>query len=72
VRPTVYVTGEYSPRLSGYRPNKGTWGAAIEKRAGGHTFQMNFTNSFGTTFGQIARGGNPHDVYLGFNLTRKF
>lgn len=72
VRPTVYVTGEFSPRVSGYRPNKGTWGAAIEKRAGGHTFQMNFTNSFGTTFGQIARGGNPHDVYLGFNLTRKF
>lgn len=72
VRPTVYVTGEYAPRVSGYRPNKGTWGAAIEKRAGGHTFQMNFTNSFGTTFGQIARGGNPHDVYLGFNLTRKF
>ncbi len=72
VRPTVYVTGEYSPRVSGYRPNRGTWGAAIEKRAGGHTFQMNFTNSFGTTFGQIARGGSPHDVYLGFNLTRKF
>jgi hypothetical protein len=72
IRPTVYVTGEYSPRVSGYRPNKGTWGAAVEKRVGGHTFQMNFTNSFGTTFGQIARGGNPHDVYLGFNLTRKF
>jgi hypothetical protein len=72
VRPTVYVTAEYSPRVSGYRPNRGTWGAAVEKRAGGHTFQMNFTNSFGTTFGQVARGGSPHDVYLGFNLTRKF
>ena len=72
VRPTVYVTAEYSPRVSGYRPNRGAWGAAVEKRAGGHTFQMNFTNSFGTTFGQIARGGSPHDVYLGFNLTRKF
>jgi hypothetical protein len=58
--------------VSGYRPNNGTWGAAIEKRSGGHIFQVNFTNSFGTTYGQIARGGNPHDVYLGFNLVRRF
>ena len=34
--------------------------------------QLNLTNSFGTTLGQIARGGSPHDVYLGFNITRKF
>lgn len=69
---TCYVTGEYTPRLSGYDPNASTWGVAVEKRTGGHTFQMNFTNSFGTTLGQLARGGNPHDVYLGFNITRKF
>ena len=50
----------------------GSWGLAIEKRTGGHTLQLNFTNSFGTTLGQIARGGSPHDVYLGFNITRKF
>ena len=31
--------------------------------------QLNFTNNFGTTPGQIARGGSPHDVYLGFNIT---
>jgi len=67
-----YITGEYTPRLSGYDPNASTWGLAIEKRTGGHTFQINFTNSFGTTFGQLARGGSPHDVYLGFNITRKF
>ena len=34
--------------------------------------QLNFTNSFGTTFGEIARGGSPHDIYLGFNLIRRF
>jgi hypothetical protein len=34
--------------------------------------QLNFTNSFGTTFGQLARGGSEHDIYLGFNITRKF
>lgn len=69
---TGYITGEYTPRLGGYDPNASTWGVAIEKRIGGHTLQLNFTNSFGTTFGQLARGGNPHDVYLGFNLTRRF
>ena len=53
---------------------RGIWGVAVEKRTkgGGHTLQLNFTNSFGTTFGQIARGGDTHNVYLGFNITRKF
>ena len=41
-------------------------------RRAGHTLQLNFTNAFGTTLGQIARGGSPHDVYLGFNLVRRF
>ena len=67
-----YVVAEFTPRLGGYDPNKGVWGVAIEKRTGGHTLQLNITNSFGTTLGQIARGGSPHDVYLGFNITRKF
>jgi Membrane bound beta barrel domain (DUF5777) len=67
-----YLVGEYSPRISGYDPNKAVWGVAIEKHTGGHTLQLNFTNAFGTTLGQLARGGNAHDVYLGFNITRKF
>jgi hypothetical protein len=69
---TGYIAGEYTPRLHGYDPNRGEWGVAIEKRTGGHTLQLNFTNSFGTTLGQLARGGSPHDVYLGFNITRRF
>jgi hypothetical protein len=69
---TGYVVAEYTPRLAGYDPNKGVWGFAVEKRTGGHTLQLNITNSFGTTLGQLARGGSPHDVYLGFNITRKF
>ncbi len=69
---TGYLVGEYSPRIAGYDPNRGVWGVGIEKRTGGHTLQLNVTNSFGTTPGQIARGGSPHDVYLGFNITRKF
>jgi hypothetical protein len=67
-----YITGEYTPRLHGYNPNRGEWGVGIEKRTHGHTLQLNLTNSFGTTFGQLARGGSPHDVYLGFNITRRF
>jgi hypothetical protein len=72
VRPTVYLVGEFIPRL-GYEPNvnHGTFG--IEKRAGGHVFQLNFSNGFGTTMGQLARGGtDSDDWYLGFNISRKF
>lgn len=73
VRPTVYLVGEVIPRVGGYDPgvSHGTFG--IEKRAGGHTFQLNFSNGFGTTMGQLARGGlNNDDWYFGFNISRKF
>jgi hypothetical protein len=72
IRPTVYIVGEFIPRV-GYEPgvNHGTFG--IEKRAGGHVFQLNFSNGFGTTMGQIARGGTASDDwYLGFSISRKF
>jgi hypothetical protein len=72
VRPTVYLVGEFIPR-SGNAPgvNHGTFG--IEKVAGGHTFQLNFSNGFGTTMGQLARGGTASDDwYLGFHISRKF
>ena len=72
VRSTVYVVAEMAPRVSGYRPGKAAYGFAIEKRVGGHMFQVNFNNGQGTTFGQIARGGVPETLYLGFNLARKF
>ena len=71
-RPTVYVVAEVSPRLAGYAPGKAQYGFAIEKRAGGHVFQLNVTNGTGTTFAQIARGGQPDNLGLGFNLSRKF
>lgn len=73
IRPTVYLVGEIVPRVAGYDPGvtHGTFG--IEKRAGGHMFQLNFSNSFGSTIGQLARGGlNNDDWYLGFNISRKF
>ncbi|HJR61429.1 MAG TPA: DUF5777 family beta-barrel protein [Vicinamibacterales bacterium] len=72
VSSTVYLVAEAAPRAGGYRPDKAAYGFAIEKRAGGHLFQLNVNNGQGTTFGQIARGGLPDSLYLGFNLARKF
>jgi hypothetical protein len=72
VRPTVYVVGEAAPR-SGYKPGTTHASFGVEKRAGGHTFQLNFSNAFGTTLAQIARGGPvENDWFLGFNISRKF
>ena len=67
----VYGVAELSPRVSGYDPGKTQVGFGLEKRAGGHSFQLNVGNGFGTTFAQIARGGTD-DWYLGFNISRKF
>jgi hypothetical protein len=69
---SVYVVAEVAPRAAGYRPDKAAYGFAIEKRAGGHLFQLNINNGQGTTFGQLARGGFSDSLYLGFNLARKF
>ena len=72
----IWVTaraGEIAPRAAGYKPGVNHASFAIEKRAGGHLFQLNFSNAIGTTMGQIARGGaNNDDWYMGFNISRKF
>jgi Membrane bound beta barrel domain (DUF5777) len=72
VSATVYFVGEVAPRAGGYSPDEPAYGFAIEKRAGGHLFQLNVGNGQGTTFGQLARGGFTDSLYLGFNLARKF
>jgi uncharacterized beta barrel domain-containing protein DUF5777 len=72
IRPTVYLVGEIIPRI-GHDPGvtHGTFG--IEKRAGGHVFQFNFSNNIGTTMAQLARGGADNDDwYIGFSISRKF
>jgi len=72
VSSTVYLVGEVAPRAAGYSPDKAAYGFAIEKRAGGHLFQLNVNNGQGTTFGQLARGGFSNSLFLGFNRARKF
>jgi hypothetical protein len=70
--PTVYIVAEAAPRVAGYSPDEPAFGFGVEKRAGGHMFQLNFGNGQGTTFGQAARGGFPGALFMGFNLARKF
>lgn len=69
---TVSVSFEASPRLGGYTPDVAVWAAGIEKLTRGHVLQLNFGNSFSTTPGMIARGGVRNEVFMGFNLSRKF
>jgi Membrane bound beta barrel domain (DUF5777) len=72
-RSRTYVVGEVAPRVAGSDPGVDHVSVAIEKRAGGHVFQLTLTNDLGTTLGQVARGGPRRgDWFLGFNLTRKF
>jgi hypothetical protein len=73
VRPTVYLLAEFTPRVAGYAPGDGLGSFGIEKRVGGHAFQLNFSNGFGTTMGQVARGSvGDNDWFIGFNISRKF
>jgi hypothetical protein len=72
LRPRLYVVAEMAPRF-GYEPGIIYGSFAIEMRAGGHSFQINFSDGFGTTMAQMARGGfDTDDWYLGFNISRKF
>lgn len=73
VRPSVYVVAEFVPRLSGNSTGTHTGSVGVEKRAGGHVFQLNVSNSLGTTPGQLAEGGlSSEQWFLGFNISRKF
>ena len=72
VLPTLYFVGEIMPR-AGYSPGVNQMSIAVEKRVGGHSFQINFSNGFQITPGQVTRGGTSNDDwYLGFNISRKF
>lgn len=69
---TVYVVGEIVPRVAGYRPGTTLASFGLEKRVGGHAFQVNVSNGFGSTVAQMARGGVEDAWFIGFNINRKF
>ena len=72
VRPTVYLVGEFVPRVAGFDSGDDHVTFGVEKNLGGHSFQVNFSNSLGSTLGQIAQGATKGDWFIGFNITRKF
>lgn len=73
IRPSVYLLVEGAPRIAGFRPGVDHASFGIEKRMGGHLFQLNVSNGHGTTMGQLARGGpEAVDWFLGFTISRKF
>lgn len=73
LRRNTYVTVEGSPRIASYAPGTALVSFGLEQRAGGHVFQLTFSNGLGTTLAQVARGGTAKDDwYIGFNLSRKF
>jgi uncharacterized beta barrel domain-containing protein DUF5777 len=73
LRPSWYAVAEYVPRLAGYDPGSNHISFGVEGRAGGHLFQINFSNDFATTYGQLAQGAlNYDDWFIGFNISRKF
>jgi hypothetical protein len=70
---STYVVFEAAPQVAGYSEGIDHVSVGIERRAGGHVFQFTVANALGTTYRQIARGGQQSgDWYVGFNLSRKF
>ena len=68
-----YVVAEFAPRLGGYDGGSPLIMVGLERRMGGHMFQLNVSNGFGTTLTQVGHGGPRQDHWhLGFNITRKF
>jgi hypothetical protein len=71
--PSLYLLAEITPRLTGMDDGVSQVSFAIEMRPGGHLFQINVSNGWGTTLGQLARGGFTNENwYIGFNIARKF
>ena len=70
------IIWEWVPSLAGYKNNSNGWGLGIEKKSGGHVFQVFILNSIGLTSDQFIPGGDfilrDWDLRIGFNIFRKF
>jgi hypothetical protein len=67
---TVYVVGEFAPRVAGFRAGDEHVSFGLEKRVGGHVFQINFSNGIGSTRRQLVKDATE-DWFIGFNISRK-
>jgi hypothetical protein len=70
------IIWEWNPVLSGYKVNTHGWALGIEKKIGGHVFQVFVLNSAGLTSSQFISGGDLRiqdgDFRIGFNIFRLF
>lgn len=70
------IIWEWNPVLSGYKANSHGWALGIEKKIGGHVFQVFLLNSAGLTSSQFLPGGDLRlqdgDFRIGFNIFRLF
>lgn len=70
------VIVEWIPVLAGYKANSSGWGMGIEKKIGGHVFQVFFLNTIGITSSQYLPGGDYRlkdtEFRIGFNIFRLF
>lgn len=67
---------EWIPVVSGFKDVQNGWGLGLEKKIGGHVFQVFVTNSLGLTGSQFVPGGDLRledlDFRIGFNIFRTF
>ncbi len=67
---------EWIPVMAGYKANASSWGFGVEKKIGGHVFQIFMTNTVGLTSAQFIPGGElkiqDGDFRFGFNIFRLF
>lgn len=68
-----YLVAEITPRVAGYDPGVAQMSFALEKRVGGHSFQIGVGNGLESMLANLARGAvSRDDWYIGFNVSRKF
>ena len=70
------IIWEWNPVLSGYQAGADGWALGLEKKIGGHVFQIFILNSPGITSPQFLPGGDlilkDGDFRIGFNIFRLF
>ena len=69
---SLFAVAEIVPRVAGFENGDHHATFGLETQLGGHVFQLNFSNSLGTTPAQVAQGGSEDDWFIGFNISRKF
>ena len=72
----ISVIAEWTPVAGGYKAVQNGWGVGLEKKIGGHVFQVFVANSIGLTSAQSITGGDLRlqdaDFRFGFNIFRSF